>query len=323
MLLPTAGAAHVDRRLAAVAHKVGSGADRAALPGGPRPVRPDEAEARRLAAAEARQVDVHTRDAGPHRHRRRRRIGRPGRRPRPRDRGRPGRRRAQSRRIHRVTRRAPVDGARGDRPPLPRRRPQHRPIRGRAAGEAPPSDHQRAPPRRRHRTLRHHPGADQRGTSEVVVHPPGHPGDHPPDPRPERPHPGRRLRGPGPARRPGRPNATAPASTPGAPDPPGAATRTTASPTTAAARPAPDNIAPLCRTTSPIQDPRRMDATGSSDPAPTCGRSPDGYWFHRRRASAPPTSDDRRAHVERRAERDHRSHQDVDRALLGAGGHHY
>ena len=162
---------------------------------------PDEAEARRVAAAESRRVDVHP-DAG--------RTGT----------------------VDVIASTDPADAldletavaqaaaelkAAGstesldvrrsmalgrDRPPLPRRRPQHRP-RDRTAGEAPPGGDQRAPPGRRHRTLRHHPRPDQRRTSEVVVHPPRHPDHHRAHPRPQPAHPGRRLRGPRPARRPG------------------------------------------------------------------------------------------------------------------------
>ena len=62
MVLPGAGAVHVDRRLAPVAHKVGVLTEKLCQEALDR-FDPQEAEARRLAAAEARHVDVPTRDA--------------------------------------------------------------------------------------------------------------------------------------------------------------------------------------------------------------------------------------------------------------------
>ena len=61
--LPEAGAVHVDRRLAAVAHRVGVVQTERLCQEALDTFDPDEAEARRQAAAEARRVDVHTRDA--------------------------------------------------------------------------------------------------------------------------------------------------------------------------------------------------------------------------------------------------------------------
>ncbi len=60
--LPEAGAVHVDRRLAAVAHQVGVVQTEKLCQEALDQFDPDEAEARRQAAAEARRVDVHTRD---------------------------------------------------------------------------------------------------------------------------------------------------------------------------------------------------------------------------------------------------------------------
>ena len=166
--LPAAGAAHVDHHLAPVAAHGRRGADREAVPGSPRPVRPRRSRgptAGRIRRPPGRRS--HPR-RGPHRHRGHHRDHRPGRRPRPRERGRPRRRRARRQRIHRATRRTPVEGPGRDRPPLPRRRPQHQPP-VRAAGQAPPGDHQRAPPRPSYRPLRHHPRPDLGGPSPWVV----------------------------------------------------------------------------------------------------------------------------------------------------------
>ena len=118
MLLPQAGAAQVDRRLAGVAHKVGVAATEKLCQEALDTFDPDEAEERRAAAAESRRVDVHLDQAG--------RAGtvdadavldtadaldwRP-RSPRP--------PKTSRRRVDRVTGRAPVQGGRGDRPPLP------------------------------------------------------------------------------------------------------------------------------------------------------------------------------------------------------------
>jgi hypothetical protein len=63
VLLPAAGAAQVDRRLAAVAHKVGVLLTEKLCQEALDHFDPDEAEDRRLVAAETRRVDVHTRDA--------------------------------------------------------------------------------------------------------------------------------------------------------------------------------------------------------------------------------------------------------------------
>ena len=65
LALPMAGAISVDRRLAPVAHKVGIVQTERLCQEALDRFDPQEAEARRLAAAEARHVDLPTRDAGP------------------------------------------------------------------------------------------------------------------------------------------------------------------------------------------------------------------------------------------------------------------
>ena len=64
LALPMAGAISVDRHLAPVAHKVGIVQTERLCQEALDQFDPQEAEARRLAAAEARHVDVPTRDAG-------------------------------------------------------------------------------------------------------------------------------------------------------------------------------------------------------------------------------------------------------------------
>ena len=66
MELPAAGAAHVDRHLASVAHKVGVAQTERLCQEALDAFDPDEAEARRVAAAEARHVRVHREQAGRH-----------------------------------------------------------------------------------------------------------------------------------------------------------------------------------------------------------------------------------------------------------------
>ena len=279
MLLPAAGAGHVDGRLAAVAHKVGVALTERLCQEALDQFDPDEAEARRLAAAEARHVDVPTRDAD---------------------------------RTGTVDVTAWVDTAdavdletavaqaaaelkaAGSTESLDVRRSTALGViahhflgdalnTGRATGPLVKPRrvvikvHLRDADTGRCDTTR---APDLGGRVRCVVHPPGHPDHHQAHPRPQPAHPGRRLRGPRPARRPSPPNATAPASTPGAPDPPGAATRTTASPTTAAAPPAP-TTSPRCaeRIIAPI--PTTAGPIGSSRPGAYLWRSPNGHWYHR------------------------------------------
>ncbi len=66
MLLPRAGAGHVDRHLAATAHKVGVVQTERLCGEALDTYDPAEAEARRIAAAEHRRVEVHLGDAGRH-----------------------------------------------------------------------------------------------------------------------------------------------------------------------------------------------------------------------------------------------------------------
>jgi hypothetical protein len=66
MLLPAAGAGHVDRRLAAVAHKVGVALTEKLCQEALDTFDPAEAEERRQAAAENRKVEVHLDQAGRH-----------------------------------------------------------------------------------------------------------------------------------------------------------------------------------------------------------------------------------------------------------------
>ena len=200
LALPMAGAISVDRHLAPVAHKVGIVQTERLCQEALDRFDPQEAEARREAAAEARHVDVPTRDAG----------------------------RTGTVEVAALvdladaldletavaqaaaelaangstefTGRAPVDGTRDDRPPLSRRRPQHRPIetgplvkprrviinvylRDQDTGRC---DTTRAPisVEQVQRWCTH-------PDTQVIIR--AHP-------RPERPHPGRRLRGSRPAR---------------------------------------------------------------------------------------------------------------------------
>ena len=168
MHLPKAGAALVDGRLAATAHKVGVAHTEKLCQEALDHYDPTQAEERRIAAAENRRVDVHLSDAG--------RDGTvdivgttdtadaidletalaqaaaPTRR----------------RRIHRLAGRPPLTSGRGDRPPLPR-------YRARPDGQTPTGHHQRPPPRPGHRPLRHHPSTHLRGAGQRLVHPPRHP----------------------------------------------------------------------------------------------------------------------------------------------------
>ncbi len=286
MLLPAAGAGACGPAAGGGGAQGRGGPHREALPGGPRPAStPTEAEARRQAAAEARHVDVPTRD----------RAGRHGtvevtprrstwptpstsrpRSPRP-----PAELEAGGSTDILDVRRSMALGviARhylGD-------APQRRPRRCRAAGQTPPGRHQRAPAGPGHRPLRHHKGADLGGTSEVVVHPPGHP-DH---------HQAR--------------SATSTSTSGSTPYevPDRLADQVTERDGTCVhpwcTRPArscdKDHCKPYDRggtnlhrqhraavsNASSRQDPRRMELPVPADPAPTCGASPDGLLVPPRR----------------------------------------
>ena len=286
---PDGGCRHVDRHLAPVAHKVGIVQTETLCQEALDRFDPHEAEARRLAAAEARHVDVPTRDAG-----------------------RTGTvevtasvdtadaldletavaqaaAELESRRIHRVTGRAPVDGTRGDRPPLPRRRPQHRPP-DRPVGQAPPGRRSTCTSGTRTPAAATPPAPRSRWSRcKRLVHQPRHPGDHPPDPRPQRPHPGRRLRGPRPTRRPG--HRTRRHLHPPLVHPTRPGLRQGPLP---ALRPRRHHLIRQHRATVPndIIGPRPTTAgpIGSSDPAPTCGARPTATGTTAT-APAPPTSD--------------------------------
>ncbi len=168
MHLPKAGAALVDGRLAATAHKVGVAHTEKLCQEALDHYDPIQAEERRIAAAENRQGRRLPGRRRPRRHRRHRRDHRHRRRHRLRDRPRPSRPPTRRRRVHRLPGRPPLASDRRDRPPLPRHRA--RPI-----GQTATGDDQRPPPRPGHRPLRHHPRPHLRGAGQGLVHPPRHP----------------------------------------------------------------------------------------------------------------------------------------------------
>ncbi len=97
--LPAAGATHVDRHLAHVAHKVSYPQVRRLVEEAQTRFDPTAAEKRARAAADGRHLTLHTRAVGDQRDRRPHRHPRPARRPRPRRRPQPRRHHPRSRRM--------------------------------------------------------------------------------------------------------------------------------------------------------------------------------------------------------------------------------